>query len=224
MGNIAMKCKDRSIKMRNIILVSTAFLLVLGCIICVVFKSGTVRALSAKRTNQVSTFPGAPLNILSADFNEDGYEDLVAGFGRSGRGIIRLYTGTGTVNNADLNGKSIDLLSSGLVESVHQDFDLLVEPQFMGVGDYNNDGHQDVIAAMRHRPEMVLIPGNGAGGFGNPVTQVLGGNVVPFAFAPNSTRDKEFYFSVRVDTVQNDCLNLHSRWTNSARFTNPVKV
>jgi len=95
--------------------------------------------------------------IESADLNRDGIDDLITLEG----GFIRTYLGS--ASGTFTAGQSVSLPSSsgaGLV-----------------VADLNNDGQVDVATATNGgiggKAGLLYAPGNGAGGFGSPVTLAL---------------------------------------------------
>src|SRR5262249_15734876 len=56
-------------------------------------------------------------------------------------------------------------------------FELPGSPDFLGAGDFDGDGHRDVLAAQRGSSELVLLSGDGLGGFGPWRQLALPGNI-----------------------------------------------
>jgi len=110
-----------------------------------------------------------PLSLASADFDEDGVPDLISGYGYQGRGIVTLLRGNvdsifPNAPEAQLRkamGTFIDapFLSPGAL------FSLAAPADFIGAGDFDADGHWDVVAASRMRSHLFLFSGDGRGGF-----------------------------------------------------------
>lgn len=136
-----------------------------------------------------------PLSLAADDFDEDGVPDLVSGYvmSRNGSGILILHRGNvdaiyphspqakarqeaGTFTNAPF-------LPSASV------FELPAAPDFLGTGDFDNDGHRDVVAAARGGKALYLLPGDGQGGLGLPQTVKLPGVVTAWAVGEINRRD-----------------------------------
>jgi CSLREA domain-containing protein len=109
-----------------------------------------------------------PLSMASADFNEDGVPDLAAGYGLSdGRGIVAIYIGnvdsiypnTQEAQQRRTKGTFTDapFLSPARVFAVPTAAD------FLGAGDYDADGHWDVVTASLGNTSLYLLAGLGHG-------------------------------------------------------------
>ena len=125
---------------------------------------------SAQMTN------AKPLALASADFDEDGVPDLVSGYAAGGgTGIVTVHRGN--VNSlwpygaAIANGVPPEFLPNAKV------FSLPEQPDFVGVGDFNADGHWDIVAARRGSNAMWILLGDGHGNFGAPQRVQLTGGV-----------------------------------------------
>jgi CSLREA domain-containing protein len=110
-----------------------------------------------------------PCALDSADFDEDGMPDLILGYSRPGGGLLSLYRGNlGSVytNHAQaqqqkaINGQEVSAFLSPprLIELAHT-------PDFLAAGDFNADGHWDIVAAARSSKSLHLFAGNGHGDF-----------------------------------------------------------
>jgi titin len=91
-----------------------------------------------------------PQNILTADFNGDGFMDLAVANTNSGTVSILLNNQSGGFSNA--TGSPITVGTS---------------PQGMAVGDFNNDSHMDLAVANYSSQNVNILLGNGSGGFSN---------------------------------------------------------
>src|SRR5256885_15282806 len=110
-----------------------------------------------------------PLSLAAADFDEDGVPDLVSGYAYNGRGIITLlrgnvdsiYPNTPEAKQRKSNGTFTDapFLSPAQITAAP------VAPDFIGAGDFDADGHWDVVAASRTCSSLFLFSGDGHGGF-----------------------------------------------------------
>jgi len=121
--------------------------------------SASARALQA---NQAT-----PLALASADFDEDGAPDLASGFASpDGAGLVAIHRG----NEAALWPYGA-ALRNGEPPPFHPEarvFALPEQPDFLGAGDFDADGHWDIVAARRGSRALYLLPGDGHGGFGAP--------------------------------------------------------
>ena len=116
--------------------------------------SNSMSILLGNGTGGFTQAAGSPMNIglsslsiVTADFNSDGKPDLA--IARSGSAGVAIFIGNG-------NG---GFSSVGTVGGVNTLF-----PQSLGVGDFNHDGHVDLIVALANGGSMLLL-GDGASGF-----------------------------------------------------------
>ena len=134
-----------------------------------------------------------PLALAAADFDEDGAPDLVGGYSGAGSGVITLLRGnvdaiypnspeaqsrraTGTFTDAPF-------FSPALVYSVPQ------APDFIGAGDFNGDGHWDVVTATRGGDRLYLLSGDGQGGLSLTAEIELPGAVTALTVGEINRRD-----------------------------------
>ena len=138
--------------------------------------AGSAAARSILSANQAR-----PLSLAAADLNEDGVPDLLSGYAGGNGGVLALHLG-----NADsiypntpeaMRRKQAFSWSAGAQASAGnyapapfvspaRAFDLPGTPDFLGAGDFDADGHWDVVAAARGGFEIVVLHGNGQGDFG----------------------------------------------------------
>ncbi|PKO19881.1 MAG: hypothetical protein CVU38_21485, partial [Chloroflexi bacterium HGW-Chloroflexi-1] len=118
-------------------------------------SGGRALPLSAASAVTLTGEQARPLTLTAADFDSDGAPDIVAGYATAAGGLLALY--------GDITGGAA------------QTFALPIAPDFLGVGDFNADGFQDVVAAARGGDALWFLPGDGAGGFGAMETVGLPG-------------------------------------------------
>lgn len=109
------------------------------------------------------------LSLASDDFDEDGKTDLVCGLATpDGRGMVALHRG-----NSDLTHPNTEapFLAPALV------FELAVAVEFLGAGDFDADGHRDVVAASSTEEALYLMRGDGNFTLGEPERIELPGRV-----------------------------------------------
>jgi hypothetical protein len=110
------------------------------------------------------------LSPASADFDEDGVLDLIAGYAGPGGGIITLHQGNvdsiyanaPEAQHRKANGTYTD---SPFLSPAHV-FEVAEAANFVGGGDFVADSHWDVVAAARGGNALWLLPGDRKGGFG----------------------------------------------------------
>ena len=110
-----------------------------------------------------------PLSLAAADFDEDGVPDLVSGYGYQGRGIVSLQRGN--VDSIFPNApeaqrrKASGTFTNAPFPSPANLFSLPIPADFIGAGDFNADGHWDLVVASRTRSDLFRFSGDGHGGF-----------------------------------------------------------
>lgn len=114
-----------------------------------------------------------PLSLASADFDEDGVPDLVIGYRGLAGGIVSVHRGN--VDSIHPNRAPAKYDSPFLSPAAV--FDLPEAPDFLGAGDFDADGHWDLIAAARGSNKLYWLRGNGHGDFGRPQPVELPGLV-----------------------------------------------
>jgi len=134
-----------------------------------------------------------PLALTSADFDEDGVPDLICGYDYSGSGIISCLRGN--VDSIYLNSpeaqkrKIAGEFTDAPFLSPARVFALPIEPEFLGAGDFDGDGHWDIVAASRASDALYLLPGDGRGGLGEARRVALPGTVTALVTGEINRRD-----------------------------------
>jgi hypothetical protein len=103
-----------------------------------------------------------PLTLTAADLTGDAHPDLVAvTYSEGGETLaisVLLNDGTGRL----AAGPSLSVIGKG--DSLN-----------VAVADFTGDGKQDLVVAGSNKNKLVLLPGNGAGGFGQATLLAVGG-------------------------------------------------
>src|SRR5262249_11470454 len=117
----------------------------------------------------------------------------VIGYAGAGSGIISLLRGNvdaiypnspeAQARRAAGAGADAPFLSPAQV------FEALQSPDFIGAGDFDGDGHFDVVTAERGGDKLHLMSGNGRGGFTAPREIALPGVVTAIAVGEINRRD-----------------------------------
>ncbi|MDQ1639922.1 MAG: trimeric autotransporter adhesin, partial [Pyrinomonadaceae bacterium] len=121
-----------------------------------------------------------PLTLTTADFDEDGVPDLVVGYAAGGGGALSIYRG-----NVNAFAPQTEEAWRAVSDKRYPDpffpdartLETLLPVQFLGTGDFNSDGHKDLIVATRGSDMLQLFSGDGRGGFTSNNVQYLPGTV-----------------------------------------------
>src|SRR5215468_8098244 len=120
-----------------------------------------------------------PLALATGDFDEDGMPDLLSGYASGGAGAIKLrrgniaavYPGYRASKSAEPETADEPFQSA---ESVTQS---PVAPEFIATGDFDADGHLDVVVADRDVERLYWMSGDGRGAFGAAQSVAIPGRV-----------------------------------------------
>jgi len=135
------------------------------------------------------------VNMASADFNTDGYADLVSGYAQAQGGFIAVHLG-----NAEAYSPSSPAAFANLKRGIYppgfvsdgQIWNLPVAPELLVAGDFNADGEPDLVFAQRGDDAIYFMPGSRAG-FGAAQKVALNGTVDAIAAGeidlPNASLD-----------------------------------
>ncbi|RPI21567.1 MAG: hypothetical protein EHM61_24445, partial [Acidobacteria bacterium] len=111
-----------------------------------------------------------PLAMAAADFDEDGVPDLICSYSAPIGGLLSLYRGNVDAIYPDTaeawQRKQAGTFSDSPFLSPAALFNALSVPVFLGVGDFDADGHVDVALSDGKTPILHWLRGNGRGGFG----------------------------------------------------------
>lgn len=125
---------------------------------------------------------GSAKLLTSADFDSDGTADLMtADFG----GSVKFYRGNADSiypNSVEAQARRANgnFSEEAFLES-EKSFQIPVSPDFLAAGDFNADGHQDILAAQRNASALYLLAGDGAGNFAPSFQITLDGSITAFA-------------------------------------------
>ncbi|MFY9573185.1 MAG: FG-GAP-like repeat-containing protein, partial [Blastocatellia bacterium] len=132
-------------------------------------------------------------SLCSADFDEDGVPDLISGYAARNTGIITLirgnvdsiYPNAPEAKQRRAKGIFTDapFLSPAFVFGVPEAAD------FIGAGDFDADGHWDVVTAARGGYKLYLMSGDGKGGLRETKRIDLTGGVTAMVVGEINRRD-----------------------------------
>lgn len=110
-----------------------------------------------------------PLSMTADDFDEDGTFDLVVGYVESRKGVAALYEGNidALYLNADgdQQGQTVGVFNPTPFLANVKIFALPSTPSFLGSGDFDADGHLDLVLASAGAQRIFWLSGNGEGAF-----------------------------------------------------------
>jgi len=125
-----------------------------------------------------------PLALAAADLDEDGVPDLISSYAGPESGTLIIHRGNldaiypfgPEAHERRARGTFTDspFLSPARIIEVPNN------PEFLGVGDFDGDGHFDVVIAERASKFLYLLPGDGKGGLGEVQEIGLPGRVTAF--------------------------------------------
>ncbi len=135
--------------------------------------------------------------LASGDFDEDGVPDLISAYaGYAGvppaafialhRGNVdSIYPNTHEAEERKARGELTDapFLSPAKV------FEAAAKPDFIGAGDFDADGHLDVVMAARGDNRLYWVAGDGRGAFGSTHVIELPGRVTAMTAGEINRRD-----------------------------------
>ena len=110
-----------------------------------------------------------PRSLASADFDEDGVPDLVSSYAYNGRGIITIHRGN--VDSIYPNApeakqrKAIGTSTDAPFLSPAHVFETIVTSDLIGAGDFDADGHWDLVVGSHSFNALFLLSGDGHGSF-----------------------------------------------------------
>ena len=129
----------------------------------------------------LASLDASPLALASADFDEDGMADVLAGYGKPGGGVLILergnvdsvypYSPEATARRLAGMAAPEPLLPTGTATG------LPAAPDFLVCADFNGDGHADVLAGTRDGETITFLAGDGKGTFGAAQALALPGRL-----------------------------------------------
>ncbi|HQR40004.1 MAG TPA: hypothetical protein PLF26_16590, partial [Blastocatellia bacterium] len=115
--------------------------------------------------------PGAlrPVSLATADFDEDGVADLVCGYAGYSAAAIAISSGIARPRAGEP------------YFGPERRSNAPVSPDFIGAGDFDADGHADVVLAVRGGDSLYFESGDGHGGINGERVVALNGTVTALA-------------------------------------------
>ncbi|HLN99311.1 MAG TPA: CSLREA domain-containing protein, partial [Pyrinomonadaceae bacterium] len=138
------------------------------------YKDANTKAVS-------NSLSGArPLSLASGDLNVDGYPDLVVGYASANGDFVTVSLANPEAF-APTKPETIEAIKNGqFSQSFLPEVAVLPvpeAPEFLAVGDFDRDGHLDILTATRGNDTIFLALGDEKGGFSAPQSLHLPGAV-----------------------------------------------
>jgi hypothetical protein len=121
--------------------------------VAILLGSGNGTFTNGTFLTTASTF--TPTSVVVGDFNGDGKQDLAV-LNAQGTGSVNIYLGNGDGTFQTPTNFPVATSASA--------------SRLLAVGDFNQDGYQDLVATNYNLNQVAVILGNGNGGFGAPQT------------------------------------------------------
>lgn len=146
---------------------------------------------SAKLVELMKENQSRPISLASSDFDEDGVADIATGHSGAQEGAISIQRGDAdtiypnTLEAIAHRSQMRSLANAGSPSSDLQSpffpaarvFDVASAPEFLAAGDFDGDGHSDLISAAAGSSEFFLLSGDGRGGFAQARSIALPGKL-----------------------------------------------
>jgi hypothetical protein len=134
-----------------------------------------------------------PLALADGDFDGDGVQDLISSYAGPDGGVITLHRGNidAIMPNAPeaKQRKAAGEFTNSPFLSPARVFELPLRPDFIGTGDFDADGHLDIVAAARGGNELCLLAGDGKESFVAPKQIKIPGSITALKTGEINRRD-----------------------------------
>ncbi len=155
-------------------------------------------AISLSAENQAEQVVARPLVLGAADFDEDGLQDLATGILSAEGGNIRLQRGNVKAIFPDKNSSANELPFASTAKNLASE----ITPELMLTGDFDADGHADILVAARNNSVLSFFSGDGKGNFAEPQIVFLAGNVTALAEGEINRADGLRDFAVGINAPE----------------------
>jgi hypothetical protein len=145
-----------------------------------------------------------PLSVALGLLDGDFVPDLVCGYAAGDRGMLALHAGNAMAFAAHprLRGQAPFGTEDEAFSATPITYPLYFKPDFLGVGDFDNDGNMDLVTAEYGGRSLFVIPGDGQGNWGDPVSIALPGALTALAVGEINRRDNIADIALAIRTKQ----------------------
>lgn len=154
-------------------------------------------------SEQLKAEGNRPLALASADFDADGFPDLVTGYSSEYGGILTFHKGNPEAF-APQSEESFALIREGHFPDPFfekaESFNIPAAPDFLVSGDFDRDGNTDVISATRGGDKIYLLSGTGRDGGFNAAREIdLSGRVTALTAGEIDAADNRADLAIGVE-------------------------
>lgn len=128
-----------------------------------------------------------PLSLATADFDEDGVPDLICGYATSTGGVVQVFRGNLYSIYPNAPGNDRQPKDAFLPDA--RVFSASVAPDFLGAGDFDGDGHADIVIASKTDSNLHWMNGDGKGSLASAPVVRLPGHVTAMVTGEINRRD-----------------------------------
>ena len=165
----------------------------------------------------------APLALTTGEFNEDWIPDLLSAYASESGGILTIHKGN--VDSIHPNAaearqrKAAGLFTNAPFLSPARVFTLPAKPDFIEVGDFDADGHNDVVTAQRDDATIYFLRGHGNGELDMAQAIVVAGRITAFASGDVNRADNLTDLAVAIDRADGAKLLVFEHYAGAIKAT-----
>ena len=169
--------------------------------------SGGTLLLEEAAVDRLRAAPGTSLALAAADLDEDGVPELIVGFGdANGTGVLEIWAGNVDAIYPNAPAAKVRLASGDFADAPFGNlldaFQVPVRAEAMATGDFDADGHVDLVLARYGDTRLVHLGGDGRGGFARERVVTLPGVLTALVAGEVNRRDGLADLAIGVDTPQ----------------------
>ncbi len=151
-----------------------------------------------------------PTVLATDDFDRNGVPDLIAGYATENGGLLTLHRGNELSifpAGRDARGEKISpFLAEASIFAVDE------KPDFIGVGDFNNDSFQDVVTAQNGDAKLNYFRGDGRGAFGDVQKIEVGGNITALVAGNLNRNDGTEDLAIAIENESGAKVLIYEDW------------